>query len=203
MNRYSDEELEFIQVNVKTPEKVLVQMFNETFEQKINVGILGNLKNKLGVKSGLTGGRFEKGHVPATKGLKWDEYMSKKGQEKSRETTFKKGHIPANTRPLLSERMTLDGYLMIKVAEPNKFVLKHKWVWEQHFGAIPQGYVLTFLDGNPLNCELSNLKLISKSQNLILNQKKLRFKNSELNQSAIEVARVIETCSRRENGKRI
>ena len=199
MNRYSDEELEFIQVNVKTPEKVLVQMFNETFEQKINVGILGNLKNKLGVKSGLTGGRFEKGHVPATKGLKWDEFMSKKGQANSRKTTFKKGHVPANARPLGSERMDLNGYLMIKVAEPNKFVLKHKWLWEQHFGVIPSGYILTFLDGNPLNCELSNLKLISKSQNLILNRKKLRFKNSELNQSAIEVARVIESCNRRRN----
>lgn len=196
MNRYSDEELEFIQVNVKNPEKVLVQMFNETFEQKINVVILGNLKRKLGVKSGLSGG-FEKGHVPATKGLKWDEYMSKRGQENSRKTTFKKGHVPANARSLGSERLDLNGYLMIKVAEPNKFVLKHKWLWEQHFGAIPSGYILTFLDGNPLNCELSNLKLISKSQNLILNRKKLRFKNSELNQSAIEVARVIESCNRR------
>lgn len=201
MNRYSDEELKFIEVNVKNPEKVLVQMFNETFEQKINVVILGNLKRKLGVKSGLSG-CFEKGHVPATKGLKWDEYMSKKGQENSRKTTFKKGHVPANARPLGSERMDLNGYLMIKVAEPNKFVLKHKWLWEQHFGVIPSGYILTFLDGNPLNCELSNLKLISKTQNLILNRKKLRFKNSELNQSAIEVARVIESCNRRRNEKR-
>lgn len=57
-NKYTQEHFDFIKENVKNTEKDLVKMFNEKFEIKITVGILGNIKSKLGIRSGLVGGRF-------------------------------------------------------------------------------------------------------------------------------------------------
>ena len=53
MNRYSPEHYEFIKQNVINPEKVLADMFNKKFNMNVTVGIIGNLKTKLKVRSGL------------------------------------------------------------------------------------------------------------------------------------------------------
>ena len=59
-------------------------------------------------------GRFEKGHVPANKGKK----MPAAVYEKSKHTMFRKGHQPNNHREVGSERINVEGYAEIKVAEP-------------------------------------------------------------------------------------
>ena len=48
--------------------------------------------------------------------------MGKKGicADGCERTWFKKGHIPANYRPVGSERVNADGYIEVKVADPNK-----------------------------------------------------------------------------------
>ena len=45
-------------------------------------------------------------------------------------------------------------------------VLKHRFVWESHYGAIPKGYNVQFKDGNRQNCDISNLYLISRQEQL-------------------------------------
>lgn len=106
--------------------------------------------------------RFSKGHIPINKGKKMPEHVYKKVKA----TMFKKGHIPANHKPVGYERLTRDGYLEIKVSEPNKFVLKHRLVWEQVNGAIPRGYNIQFRDGNRQNIAIENLYLISRSEQM-------------------------------------
>ena len=46
-------------------------------------------------------GRFKKGHVPANKGKKWDDFMSKKGQRKARKgwKNCEIGHAFGRKRP--------------------------------------------------------------------------------------------------------
>lgn len=190
-NKYTEQHFNFIKENVKNTEKDLVKMFNEKFEIKITVGILGNIKSKLGIRSGLVGGRFEKGHNSFNKGKKWDEFMSVDGQTNSLKTTFKKGHQPHNHRTIGSERINKDGYVEIKIAEPNKWQLKHRYVYEQAFGIIPKGKKLIFLDGNRLNISLSNLQIISNEQSLIMNQKRYFSTNKDLTQTGIIVSKVI------------
>lgn len=190
-NKYTQEHFDFIKENVKNTEKDLVKMFNEKFEIKITVGILGNIKSKLGIRSGLVGGRFEKGHNSFNKGKKWNEFMSVDGQMNSLKTTFKKGHQPHNHRTIGSERINKDGYVEIKIAEPNKWQLKHRYVYEQAFGIIPKGKKLIFLDGNRLNISLSNLQIISNDQSLIMNQKRYFSTNKDLTQTGIIVSKVI------------
>lgn len=111
-------------------------------------------------------GMFKKGCAPPNKGKKWDEFMSPQGQENSRKTTFKKGNIPPNHRQVGSERITRDGYIEIKIQEPNVFKLKHRIIWEEHNGPIPKGYNIQFRDKNPLNCSIDNLYMISRSEQM-------------------------------------
>lgn len=106
--------------------------------------------------------QFKKGHTPFNKGRKMEEWMSFDGIERSAKGRFKSGDEPFNTRPLYSERIgSKDGYVQIKVPGHNKFVLKHRWVWEQYHGPIPKGMQIHFKDGDRTNCDIDNLEIIS------------------------------------------
>lgn len=190
-NKYTQEHFDFIKRNVKNTEKDLVKMFNENFEIKITTGILGNIKSKLGIRSGLSGGRFVKGRNPFNKGKKWTDFMPIEGQKNSLRTTFKKGRLPQNHRPVGSERVNINGYIEIKVAEPNKWQFKHRYIYEQINGPIPKGKKVIFLDGNRLNFSLDNLQIISSEESLIMNQRKYFSNNKNLTQTGALVAKVI------------
>ena len=49
-------------------------------------------------------------------------------------------------------RQKSKGYVYIKVRDGEPMVLKHRWVWEQAHGEIPEGYNVTFRDGDSRNC---------------------------------------------------
>lgn len=139
---------------------------------------------------------FKKDKNHLISGLKWDEYMSKEGQEQSRKTQFKKDNIPWATRPVGSERIDLDGYVYIKVAEPNKWELKHRVLWEKENGSIPKGYNLIFADGNKLNLDLDNLILVSNSELLIMNRRNLYKREKELTKTGSVIAKVIDKTNK-------
>ena len=124
----------------------------------------------------VTSGRsgcFEKGSEPANKGVKgWQ------AGGRSKETQFKKGTVPPNTKPLGHERIcSKDGYILVKIAEPNpytkaqtRYKAKHIVVWEKAHGPVPKGYKLSFKDGNKLNCDIENLDLLTHAEMLRLNK---------------------------------
>ena len=124
--------------------------------------------------------RFKKGSVPPNKGKK----MSPEVYEKVKETMFKKGNSPVNHREVGSERINVDGYIEIKVAEPNVWRLKHRIIWEQHNGVIPAGYNVQFKNRNTQDCRIENLYIISKSE-------QMRTENSLVARYPKEVQEVI------------
>lgn len=111
-------------------------------------------------------GFFPKGHQPMNKGRKQTEYMSDAQIEKTKATRFRKGHIPKNHKPVGYERITRDGYIEVKTAEPNVFEPKHRLVWVEYNGEIPSGYNIQFKDGNRQNASIENLYMISRSEQL-------------------------------------
>lgn len=113
--------------------------------------------------------KFKKGLIPKNKGKRQTEYMSPEAIERSKATRFKKGHTPKNYKPIGHERITRDGYRMRKVGEPNVFKLVHRLVWEGEFGAIPEGFNIQFKDNNPLNCEIDNLYIIRREEQMLKN----------------------------------
>ena len=106
--------------------------------------------------------RFTKGHVPVNRGKK----MSAETYRKVARTFFRKGNIPVNHRSVGSERVNRDGYAEIKVAEPNKWKLKHRLLWEREHGQIPKGFNIQFRNGNRQDVRIENLYLISRSEQM-------------------------------------
>lgn len=106
--------------------------------------------------------RFQKGHIPANKGKR----MSPEQYAKCAGTMFKKGQPCWNHKEVGSERVNVDGYIEVKVAEPNKWRLKHRVVWEQVNGEIPRSHNVQFKNHDPLDCRIENLYLISKADQM-------------------------------------
>lgn len=127
----------------------------------VSASNLHALRKREGWKTGRTG-CFEKGAVPVNKGLKCAPGRGGR-HPNARKTQFRKGGLPHNTQFLGHERVSKDGYVEISVAETNphtgyerRYVLKHRWLWEQKNGPLPDGMFLKCLDNNKENTDPSN-----------------------------------------------
>lgn len=161
--------------------------FKERFGITLTEGQIGNFKTKYHLKSGTKGGCFQKGHVPMNKGQK----VSADIYEKMAPTMFRKGSMPPNHRPVGSERINVDGYVEIKVAEPNKWRAKHRVVYEEYHGEeVKKGEVVIFLDGNRLNFEVDNLIKLTRAELVRYNQDHLYCEDKELSLVAANIARI-------------
>lgn len=202
MHRYSEEQKKFIIDNYYGKySKELADMFNKQFNTNITAKEIKNYRENHKLNSGLTG-RFEKGHVTHNKGKKQTEYMSKEAIEKTKATRFKKGNIPQNHRDIGEERISKDGYIYIKVRDGclnDNWELKHRYIYKQHYGEIPNGYNVMFADKNKRNFDIDNLILVSKSEDLIMNNNKLLFSNKELTKTGHLIAKVIDKTNKVKN----
>jgi hypothetical protein len=188
---FNDRQKAFIRANAKgLSNQDLTDLLNEEFGLSITRQQVKAFKHRHKISSGLTG-RFEKGHAPPNKGTKG---LYNVGGNK---TSFQKGQKPLNYRAIGSERVNVDGYTEVKVADPGKWRLKHTLIWEQAHGPIPKGRCLIFLDGDNLNVTLENLQLITRTQLLRLNQNDLISNNPELTKSGLIVADIITKISER------
>lgn len=191
---YTDEMRQFILDNYKgIYAKELAERFNERFGTNVTAATMKSYKARHKLNSGLTG-HYEKGRIPENKGKK----MPPEIYEKCRPTMFKKGHTPHNHRPIGSERVNIYGYIEIKVKEPRTWKLKHRIVWEEANGPVPKGSAIIMLDGDKTNCELSNLKLVKRSELLIINRYSLFQDDAQLNDTAANLAKMIDAV----NGKK-
>lgn len=132
-------------------------------------------------------GRFEKGHVPANKGKK----MPAEVYEKSKRTMFRKGHQPASHREVGSERINVEGYVEIKVAEHRRWQLKHRVIYENYHNVkLKSTDVVIFLDGNKQNFDIENLALIDRGINAIMNRDHMRFDDAEITRTEVNIAKL-------------
>lgn len=155
---YSAAELAFIRRRAKMKRTDLHQAFSARFGRSdVSLSNLIALCKRRGWFTGRTG-CFEQGIVPHNKGKPHPAGRSG-GAAKNH---FRKGHLPHNTKYLGHERIAKDGYVEISVAETNphtgferRYVLKHKWLWEQKNGPLPEGMALKCL-GDRTNTDPSN-----------------------------------------------
>jgi hypothetical protein len=164
--RYTEEMHEFMREFVPGHTHREIQAeFNKRFpDVHISVNKVSSYIKNHNLSTGFTG-RFVKGNVPANKGKK----MSTEMYEKCKPTMFKKGQEPINHRPIGSERITKDGYIEVKIAEPNKWRLKHLIVWEEVNGPVPPKHCIFFMDNDRTNVVLENLRCIPRSQLVCMN----------------------------------
>ncbi len=162
----------------------LADLFNQKFNTNVTSRTIKSYKANNKLNSGLSG-KFRKGQTPHNKGKK----MPKEVYEKVKHTMFANGNVPPNHRPVGSERISKDGYIEVKVAEPNKWRLKQRVVYEEAKGKIPEGCTIIFLDGNKRNFDIDNLRCITRSELLYLNCNGLNNSN-EITETGILMARL-------------
>lgn len=125
-----------------------------------------NLKKSKEFLSNNNKASWKKGHKTWNKGMKGLRF---EGSEKG---YFKKGSKPTNTKELHSSsfRKDKDGKVheFIKISDRNWKLKKHL-VWEQYYGEIPKDMCIRTKDGNSLNTDISNLELVSRKDNRIMN----------------------------------
>lgn len=183
VERYTKEELDYIRkITPGRHYHEIVDMFNKKFERQIDSKKLKCTLRNHGISTGLTG-RFEKGITPHNKGKKFPGTGNR--------TTFRKGATPHNKMKVGEDAITTDGYVKTKIAEPDVWEYKHKLIWTEAHGPIPEKHSIIFADGNKLNLSIDNLLLVSKAELLMLNRKKLISENSELTKTGLNVVKVM------------
>lgn len=115
--------------------------------------------------------RIKPGNVPANKGRKQSEYMTKAAIARTKATRFKKGQLPHNAIGFkdgdISIRRDTDTgrpYLYVRLSLGKWYPL-HQHVWEKHNGKVPRGHCLWFKDNDSTNCTIENLEMISRAEN--------------------------------------
>ena len=146
MPAWSSEMVAYAKANRHLTRRELAAALSEKF-RPISLCAVQTYCKTRGWKTGRDG-RFQKGHKPAPG-------SGAKGPNRG---TFKCGNIPANSVPVGTEaKETKNGYIKVKVAEPNTWVWKHVSVWEKANGTRPEGHAIIFIDADVNNCDLENL----------------------------------------------
>lgn len=200
-HKYTDEERAFFLEYVPGHTyKEIQTAFSEKFEWEITVSQIKGYMANHRINNGLTG-RFSKGHVPLNKGRKG---ICAPGCEK---TWFPKGNAPHNHKPVGTESVRCNykrgqKYVHVKVAEPNRWRMKHVVVWEQHNGPVPKGKIIIFADGDTLNCEIDNLRLIDRATHAVMNHTGLCKSSKEFKDTAIIMADLMRETSDAKKARR-
>lgn len=161
---YSEEEIAWLSDNRTLPVTDYHRAFCDKFGRTdVTASNVNALRKRKGWPTGRTG-RFEPGQESWNKGKQMPFHPN------SAATRFRKGNLPHNTQYLGHERVSQDGYVEISVAETNphtgferRYVLKHRHLWEQANGPVPEGMALKCLDGDRTNTEPSNWKLVPRA----------------------------------------
>ena len=161
---YSQEEIDYLKsIFNGTPSKQIIELYNQKYNKNMTYNQLIAFKKQYNVKSGL-------------------------------DVRFKAGKV-INPNPPLPIGHEIISYknglkrVRIKVAE-HKYVEKSRYIYEQHYGKIPEDCNIIFLDGNRDNYNIDNLKCITKSQHRILAGNCLYFQDKELNKTSILIAQL-------------
>lgn len=180
---YTDEEIAFLAENVKDiPLDELTKKFNERFNLNVSVKAISHQKFKHGLKSDINYSHFKKGATPWNKG---------KSICLSPKTAYKKGNVPYKTRPIGAERVNRDGFVVVKIANPRTWRLKHHVIYEKSTGIkIGRWDKVIFLDGNNRNFDINNLALLSNSEQSAFKSLHLQTNIPELTKTGVLISKV-------------
>ena len=194
LRKFTQEQREWIEEAYKKHSiKDMVSMFNERFNENKTLDNLRAFIKNHNIQSGRTG-HFEPNHKPWNKGK---EYHA---GGRSSETHFKKGESPACKREVGSERVNIEGYIEIKTAEPNKWELKNRVIWREHYGELPD--IVRYRDGNPLNCEINNLVGFTHEEQALINRLGIKEIPVEVESSVRAVIKLKQGIRKAKEGRK-
>ena len=178
--------------------KEMAEMVNERFGTNFTPTSMKQFRQRHGIKSGCTGW-YQKGHPPGNKGKKLEEYITDPERledirQRISATQFKKGQRPFNEMPIGTVVVNSQGYKIRKKQMKGtlweRWEFLHRAVWEEHNGRIPEGMIVSFKDGDKLNCSIDNLMLITRKENAQLHTLGLRFEDPDLTETGLNIIRI-------------
>lgn len=170
MALFNQEQISFIVDNVDgTRNKELAQLINDKYGLSITPTQICQWKQTHGIKS------------------KTSLYGWRKGKKGG--TDFKMPSEPSHSKPVGSERVTKRGITQIKIAR-GKWIDKHKYVWEQANGPVPEKHIIIFMNDDKTDFRLENLRCISRRELSYMNKQKYEIFDKESKEAAILLSRI-------------
>lgn len=167
------------------PRKEIVKLVNEHYGTAYTHNqVVAYMKNHK-IRNGLDG------RIP--KGGDWRTYLPREYPKNSGQ--FQKGSTPHNTCEI-GERRLVGGYWWVKLGDKRKakkqenWIPVHRLIYEQHYGPIPEGKLIIFLDGNRENLDIKNLKAVSNAELGTMNQMGLIYENADLTEVGLNIAKM-------------
>ena len=173
-NRFYSEQVEFVKEKIKEHYMVkeITELLNKEFNQNYSFKSVSSLIYKRLKLKTNNNSKFKDNHKPYKHKEVGEEYIDK-----------------------------YNDCVLIKIAEPNTWVQKHRYIWEQHYGKIPEGYFVLFLDKNRRNFDIDNLALVSQKDYLKMLSTRTYSENKDITKLAILNAQMMnKTNERRKNG---
>lgn len=170
MGLFNQEQISFIKKNVNgNRNKELAQLINDEFDLSITPTQICQWKQTHGVKS------------------KTSLYGWRKGKKGG--VDFKMPSEPKHSKPIGSERRTKRGIIQIKI-ERGKWIDKHRYIWEQANGSVPNNHVIIFMNEDKNDFRLENLKCISRRELSYMNKQKYEIYDAESKETAILLSKI-------------
>lgn len=196
MHRWTDEQIAFIADAYRRMDMRSVQVaVNDRFGLSLSFSqVRAAIKNRR-LKSGRDG-RFVKGQpkVPGS------------GAKAANRTSFKKGRSANQARnylPIGSTRLSKDGYIERKVTDDPSLVPARRWIgehrliWEAQNGPVPDGHVVVFLDGDPTNLAIENLRCVPRGVLAVMNKRGLSKSTGQARKAAILASELDQAAKNR------
>lgn len=189
-NTYSNEQVEFLKENAPLmSRKELTERFNEEFGTNKSVLAIKSYCNARGYNSS-SDGRFQDGNVSWQTGLRGEAYKAHFTEESFAKN--QKNYREANKTKKIGDEIIIDGVPWIVtsldygVPFHERRQPKRRVVWERLHGEIPKDHCIICLDGDPMNCDPSNLYCMPIRFRTILAKNQWWFGNAELTLAAIK-----------------
>ena len=189
-NTYTPEQDEWLRENApRMSRKELAERFNDAFCQNRSVGGIKAYCNRLGFHS-ASDGRFKPGCETWQKGVKGDAFKAHYTAESFQRGI--EGMMQANKTRKIGDEVIIAGVPWIVTSLDygvpfcDRRNPKRRVVWEQAYGAIPDDHCIVCLDGDQMNCDLSNLYCMPIRFRPLLAKNRWWFGNAELTLAAIK-----------------
>lgn len=184
----SDEQHQFLVENNQGRScQEITDLLNVTFGLNLIKSQINNYRHHHNLKSGLTG-RFEKGHRPLNKGVK------RKLHPDFLKWCYKKGNRPPTYKPVGTERVTSDGYTLVKVSDEGtpaeRWKKKHILLWEREHGPVPEGMTIGFKNQDKSDIRLENLMCITKQEHALMNFKKRYSEDPDVTENNVLITKI-------------
>ena len=159
---WTDEQVEYLKsIAEGTPRKDIVDKINEKFNLNLSMQQIRDCMNDRGIRNNI-----------------------------DKKFSAKDGNRCQQEKPIGTISKWECGYTRIKTGD-NEWEFIQRYVWKKHYGEIPPGHSVIFLDGNTDNYNIENLALVNRNELMKYNSMRLNSNDQELNKVAVNLAKLM------------